>query len=82
MAGNRKVRSGVIKKRDVREGSPYVLGGGGLGAAGSAAPSARIVAQNDTGVVIEVTCACGQTVQVQCNYAEAALDGEMLAAGA
>ncbi|HET6427496.1 MAG TPA: hypothetical protein VFJ30_03730 [Phycisphaerae bacterium] len=42
------------------------------GTPGSAAqPKARIVQEHPDGVVIEVTCSCGRTTHVQCDYVPA-----------
>lgn len=33
-------------------------------------PQARIVEQHPQYAVLEITCACGQTVQVKCDYSQ------------
>ena len=34
-------------------------------------PQARIVEQHPQYAVLEITCACGQTLQVKCDYSQA-----------
>lgn len=34
-------------------------------------PQARIVEQHSQYAVLEITCACGQTLQVKCDYSQA-----------
>jgi len=63
----------VIKKARVKLGEPRPIGSAMLpppdasgGAPGQ--PSARILEQDDAHAVIEVTCPCGQTIQLNCEY--------------
>lgn len=48
-----------------------LVGGAAEPARQSSAPAARIVQQSETGVLVEVTCACGRKTQLQCDYAAA-----------
>ena len=61
--------SGIIKKDSVRMAeAPRQLGDAATPPA-AMGPAARILEQNETGVQIEITCACGQKTYLQCEYA-------------
>jgi hypothetical protein len=65
-----RTSSGVLKKDTVKmaEGRSLV-GRANQQPARVAGPAARILNQTETGVLIEVTCACGERTQLQCDYA-------------
>jgi len=48
---------------------PAPAGTPGSPGAAVADPAVRVVEQDETGALIEVTCACGRTTHVQCDYA-------------
>lgn len=57
---------GVLKKHDVR-----MVGGTRAPAAprpAAAGPQARIVSQNDSEAIVEITCPCGQKTQIRCAF--------------
>jgi hypothetical protein len=61
---------GVLKKSQVKLAGPFRLGpGGAAGPPGAAVAHVRIVQQDDAGARIEVTCPCGRTTYLQCDYA-------------
>jgi hypothetical protein len=62
----------VLKKPQVRMAGRRPVGPAAApaGPAPAAAPArARILAHDDRGALIEVTCPCGRSVQVHCLYA-------------
>jgi len=63
---------GVLKRNRVKPAGPCRVGGEGASAGSPAgAAQARIVKQEQGWAVIEVACACGQKIYVQCTYATA-----------
>ena len=62
----------VLKKNEVRLAEPCRIGEDAREAVCGPAASARIVAQDEAGATVEVTCPCGWKVQLQCLYATAA----------
>jgi hypothetical protein len=64
----------VLKKHEVRLADPCQIGDGAADATPTAlaAASARIVAQDDAGANVEVTCSCGKKVQLRCLFAASA----------
>ena len=61
---------GVIKKDSVKPTGSCLIGPMARAApAGGDATQARIVEQDDTHAVIEVTCACGKKSYLRCNFA-------------
>lgn len=76
-----QLSAGVIKRAALKQGAPRRISGGSAGMAPTPASmpqasgkpvTARVIQQNDTHAVIEVTCSCGQTIQLQCDYAQQA----------
>jgi hypothetical protein len=65
-----RMSGAIIKKKDVRltEGRRRIAQPR-LAAPSHSESAARIVEQGDTGVVIEVTCACGGRTYLHCDYA-------------
>lgn len=68
--------TGVIKSGQVRAGDSLAAPLPGQAARGVASAlaagglaRARIVEQRPDGVIVEVTCTCGRTVLLQCDYA-------------
>ena len=68
----------VLKANEVEVSGTYSLSTGmssGPGAQGAAqvlgTPQARIVEQHPQYAVLEITCACGHTMQVKCDYSQA-----------
>jgi len=68
----------IIKKDNVRMAeAPRQIGAAAptapspapSAAAPATQPAAQLVQQNDSGAQIEVTCACGRRIRVQCDYA-------------
>ena len=59
----------VLKKHSVRMGLVRHLQAAAPEPAGAGEPRVRIIDQKDDGAVIEVTCVCGQRIQVHCTYA-------------
>ena len=57
--------SGIIKKDHVK----MTEAPRNLGDMAPSAPAIRIVEQDETGALVEVTCECGRTTYVQCEYA-------------
>ena len=51
---------------------PAAPAGGEAAQPGAAAPRVRLVQNHPEYAVIEVTCSCGKTTQVRCDYAAAA----------
>jgi len=63
----------VIKKHLVRMlETPRVIGAASGQAGSGPAACARIVRRSEAGVLVEVTCACGEKTYLQCDYARAA----------
>lgn len=62
--------SAVLKKGTFNQVGPRRPGGADPGAPAPVAGEAvvRIVQDRPEGVVIEVICPCGRTLQVECNY--------------
>ena len=65
---------GIVKKNQVRrvEASASDANGPAAPADGAARHQARIIEQNDDHAVVEITCACGTTMRLRCDYAAAA----------
>jgi len=59
--------SGIYSLATGRSSSPALEGGAEV----QGSPQARIVEQHPQYAVLEVTCACGQTLQVKCDYSQA-----------
>lgn len=59
---------GVLKKHMIRQGQPCSLGGGQSAVRAAGRGSARIVEQADGKAVVEITCACGNTMYLNCTY--------------
>ncbi len=57
---------GVLKKHDVRMVSGPTAVATAKPPAGG--PQARIVQQNDTEALVEITCPCGQKTQIRCTF--------------
>jgi len=63
--------TGVLKKEAVRMAPARQIGtAGAAGEPGAAGARARIVHQSRTHSIVEVVCACGRSIQVQCNYVQ------------
>lgn len=64
--------SGVIKKGFVQDG-PGLAAATPAGTSGSsgggALPRARLVEQREGMAIVEVVCACGRVMMLQCEYA-------------
>jgi len=69
--------SALLKKGTFRQIGSRRMEGAAAGAAPAAAPgtvvepSVRIVQERPDGVVLEVTCPCGRTTLIQCDYVAA-----------
>ena len=66
--------SNVLKCNDVALGGSRHLGATGAPRAASPStpeiePRGRIVEQNDSGAIVEVTCSCGKVFHLHCTYA-------------
>ncbi len=64
---------GVLKKHEVRMVSgPRAAATAEAPTRAAGGPQARIVQQNDTEAIVEITCACGTKTRIRCAYAKAA----------
>lgn len=68
----------ILKADEVEVSGVYSLGTGRSSSVTSQdvtgdqdSPQARIVEQHPQYAVLEITCACGQTLQVKCDYSQA-----------
>jgi hypothetical protein len=59
--------SGIYSLATGRSASPALQTAAGM----QDSPQARIVEQHPQYAVLEITCACGQTLQVKCDYSQA-----------
>jgi len=61
----------ILKRDEVTVAGSRRLDGAGQRrvAAPSAQPQGRIVEQNDSGAIVEVTCSCGNVFHLHCTYA-------------
>ena len=59
---------GVIKKDKVKIAGTHAIAPAVIAETASAGPIGRIVRQDDAGAVIEVTCNCGERIELHCTY--------------
>jgi len=58
----------VLKKNEVRLTDPCRIGQDAPEVRPTATALARVIARDDAGTTVEVTCSCGRKVQLRCLY--------------